>query len=196
MKQFPKIVVSFGLVAMFSYSCKSVTDYGDAAAVETVNADWGSTDLQLNAEKMVQSLLRSPVLGEKTRPTVALGTIDNRTNEHIDTVLVLDKISTALVQSGKVRLVATNQGQSEIGQQISHQQSGAVDATTAKAYGKQVGADYVLYGRLANIEKKGGNVEDVYYNLTLSLVNVETAILEWKEEKEIRKGTKKSTFGW
>lgn len=176
--------------------CKPVTKFTDPGAVETLDADFGSTDLQLHAEKMVQSLLRHPVLGEGKRPVLALGSIDNRTNEHIDTTLILDKISTALLQSGKCRLAAGSQGQAEVSQQISHQQSGVVSADTAKAFGKQVGADFVLYGRLTNIEKKGGGTELVYYNFNLNLVNVETALIEWKEEKEIAKKTSRAKFGW
>lgn len=185
------------VLSVVFFSCSSPeTNYGDAGATETVNADWGSTDLQLSAEKMVNSLLQSAVLEPSKRPAIALGSIDNRTNEHIDNQLILDKITTALTKSGRVRIIASGAGQTEISQQIAHQQSGAVSAATAKAFGKQVGADYVMYGRLTNIEKRGGSTEDVYFNFTLHLVNVETAVIEWQDEKEIRKTTKKSKFGW
>ena len=34
--------------------CVSKVQYGDATAVETLNTDFGSTDLQIIAEKMVE----------------------------------------------------------------------------------------------------------------------------------------------
>ena len=187
-------LLSFSFVVLLA-GCTTTTNYGDEKAIETVDASFGSTDLQLIAEKMVESFLNSPPLREG-KPAVALGSIDNRTNEHIDTKLIMDKIATQLVQSGKVNLIVDAAGQAEIKGQISMHQSGIVSAATAKVYGKQVGADFVIYGRLANIQKKKGSLKDVYFNFNLNLVNVETAILEWKEEKEIRKVSKKSVFGW
>ena len=43
------------------------TSYGDSKSVETVTNEFGSTDLQMIAEKMVGSLLENPVL--TGRPT-------------------------------------------------------------------------------------------------------------------------------
>lgn len=189
------ILVLFSLAPAL-FSCKTEIKYGSAGDVETVTADFGSTDLQLIAEKMTQSLLRHPVLEGDKRPVVAMGSIDNRTNEHVDTALIMSKVATALLGSGKVRFTADQSGQTEIGREIAHQQSGAVSADTARAFGKQVGAKYVLYGRLASIDKKAGNVRDLYYNFSLTLVDVETALIEWKEEKEIRKVTEKAKIGW
>lgn len=185
------------LVIPFVFAgCQTQVRYGEAGDVETVTADFGSTDLQLIAEKMASSLLRHPALEGGKRPVIALGSIDNRTNEHIETPLILSKVSTALLGSGKVKLVADQSGQNEVGKEIARQQSGAVSADSARTFGKQVGAEFVLYGRLTSIDKKAGGVRDLYYNFTLNLVNVETALIEWKEEKEIRKVTEKGKIGW
>jgi len=53
----------------------------------------------------------------------------------------------------------------------------------------------MLYGNMSSIVKYNGSVKDVYYKFTLKLTNLETGILEWSGEKEIRKTGKKSTFG-
>jgi PBP1b-binding outer membrane lipoprotein LpoB len=72
-----------------------------------------------------------------------------------------------------------------------------------KKFGKQLGADVVLYGSLRSIEKKKGRsletggikTEDVYYLLILNCVNVETNELIWTEKGEIRKTQKTGVFG-
>ena len=66
---------------------------------------------------------------------------------------------------------------------------------TAVQFGKQVGAEFLLTANFSEIKQKGGNLTDVYYKFTMSLKNLRTGILEWSEEKEIRKVMKKSMFG-
>jgi PBP1b-binding outer membrane lipoprotein LpoB len=43
--------------------------------------------------------------------------------------------------------------------------------------------------------KRAGRRTDVYYKITLNLVDVQTAIIEWADEKEIRKTEKRPILG-
>lgn len=192
-------------------ACSSVR-YGDAQAEETVNVDWGSTDLQTFSEAMVASLLESPQLSylsgagkeNDLRIIAYMGDVVNETTEHVSTTGVTDSIRTALIQSGRFRFVAGDPGQAEIGDQVRFQQgSGRVREDMAKAFGKQLGADVVLYGSLRSIEKeKGRTIEslgakkrDKYYQFVLNCVNIETGEIIWANEEEIRKTAVASLFG-
>jgi penicillin-binding protein activator len=192
-------------------ACSSV-GYGDPDAVETINIDYGSTDLQSFAAKMVESMNTAPSLNyfehpgktQDKRVIVYFGGIDNATSEHIDTGSIRDSIQTALLKGGKFRFVAGKPGQQEIGDQVAFQQgSGRVDPTQAKAFGKQLGADVVVYGTLRSIEKQKGRsletggmkTDDVYYKFTLQCDSIETAEVLWMEEKELRKTAKTGLFG-
>ena len=54
--------------------------YGDAKAVETVTADFGSTDLQSTAEMMTQSLLESRYIAKAQQPPkIRLRDVANKT---------------------------------------------------------------------------------------------------------------------
>ncbi|MFN2426510.1 MAG: penicillin-binding protein activator LpoB [Candidatus Binatia bacterium] len=170
--------------------------YGDATAVETVNEQWGSTDIQAVANRMVDSLVRHPVISSGDRPVVQVSTLRNKTTEHIDTKSVTDKIRTALIRSGMVRFSAVSDANPEMLENLDYQQnSGVVSGRSAKGVGKQVGADYLLYGEIDSIVKKAGRITDVYYRLTLNMVDVETGLIEWSDEKEIRKVAGKPLFG-
>ena len=199
------------LLALVPLCACSSTKYGDARATETVNADWGSTDLQTFSETMIKSLLNSPQLAyldgpgkrDDKRVIVALGGIQNRTSEHIDTSAVSDSIKTELLRSGRFRFVATGAGQDEIGGQVRFQNDGRVNPEMAKQFGKQLGADVVLYGTLRSIEKKQGRsmetggikTEDVYYLFVLDAVNIEAGEIIWSDKGEIRKVQKTGIFG-
>src|SRR5262245_50682466 len=145
------------LVVIGSLAGCSTVKYDDPGKVESLTIDWGSTDLQTLAAGMIESLVAAPQLayieqahkGDDKRILSYFGGIENRTSEHIDTATIKDKIETQLLKSGKFRIAAGKQGQNEIGEQVRFQQgSGRVDPVTARAFGKQVGADVVIYGTL------------------------------------------------
>ena len=52
-------------------------------------------------------------------------------------------------------------------------------------------AKYQLEGELTSIVKQNANTKDVYYKFTLSLFDVEEGTVEWQDEKEIRKTSKR-----
>ncbi len=189
--------VAVGAVCVMSLNgCRSTVSYGDAQAVETVTIDFGSTDLQTIAEKMVDSLVRSPVLGND-RPVIYVSQVKNKTMEHIDTKSITDKIRVALLRSGRARFTAASDIPQDLVDQLAYQSAerGIVDPTTAKQFGRQVGADKMLFGEITEIKKSAGRIKDVYYKFTLNLVDIQTGLIDWADEKEIRKSQKKSFLG-
>lgn len=179
-------------------ACSSTVQYGDATAVETVNTDFGSTDLQTIANKMVDEMLVFPPLMEITatkRPVLFVDKIKNKTTEHIDMESVTDSIQTKLIQSGKFRFVDMTAVEQVRKQFEFQQQSGFVDEQTAAQMGRQIGAEYMLYGNMASIVKQDKKTKDVYYKFSLKLMHLQSGIVEWMGEKEIRKSKTKGWFG-
>jgi len=179
-------------------ACASKVAYEDATEVETTTLEFGSTDLQQIAVKMVDSVLSFPPVVEVTnqrRPVMFVDKIKNKTTEHIDTESITDTISTRILRSGKFRFVDMTKA-AEVREQLAFQnESGMVNRNTAAQIGRQIGAEYMMYGNLSSIVKKNNKVKDVYYKFTLKLMHLESGIIEWSDEKEIRKRRKKSLFG-
>jgi len=186
------------LLACGLAACSSRPDvrYRDPGAVETLTIDFGGTDLQRIASDMTDSVLKSPLFAGPDRPVILVGKVENRTSEHIDTVNITDSIRTAINRSGKARIAADAAGRAQIGEQIDYQRTGAVSPETMKEFGRQIGADFVLYGRFTSIAKKAGNEKDVYYKFTLNLVDVETGIQEWADEVDFAKASTRASIGW
>lgn len=163
--------------------------YGDAKAVETVNADYGSTDLQMIAESMTRSLLQSKAIsGSKDAPIVTLADVKNKTSEYIDTRVITDKIRTQLMKSGQVRFaVSITEMQNQTDELKRQNQSGLYKNSTIAKTGNMQGAQYRIEGSIASIVKNTKDVKDVYYVFNLNLINNESGLLEWADEKEIRK---------
>lgn len=172
--------------------------YGDAQAVETLTKDFGSSDLQMIATKMVDDMMIFPPIIQITqnrRPVLFVDRIKNKTQEHIDTESITDTIQNKLINSGKFRFVDMTSANA-IAEQLAYQkQSGMVNQKTATRAGGHIGAEYMLNGNLSSIVKNAGGKSDVYYKFTLKLQNLQTGIIEWTSEKEIRKSGKRPTFG-
>ena len=191
--------ITLAMISLSGCTNKSVVRYGDATAVETNDINFGSTDLQTVAGQMTDSLLLSPVVGTltaNTRPIIFVESLKNKTSEHIDTESITDSISTKLLRSGKFRFVdmtRVDAAQSQIDYQ---QNSGMVDASKAMQFGRQVGAEYMLYGNLSSIVKSNQDQSDVYYKFTMRLMDLESGLVEWADETEIRKTKGKEFVSW
>lgn len=167
--------------------------YGDAKAVETLTADFGSTDLQSTAEALTQSLLESRYIAKAQQPPkVRLRTVNNLTYEHIDTKAITDKIRIKLLKSGAVRFLADTANLN----QVKDERELTASATAMKENKAMADADFIITGNVRSIKKANGDVQDVYYNVSLELVNPQSGEIVWADEKEIRKVTAKSSVGW
>ncbi|KAB2826371.1 penicillin-binding protein activator LpoB [Aliivibrio sp. S4TY2] len=192
------VVALLGLAVLLG-GCSNKVSYGDAQAVETTTVDFGSTDLQKIAGEMTESMLSSGAVAQITqgnRPIVFVESIKNKTSEHIDTESVTDSISTKLLNSGKFRFVDMDRVEAVRSQLNFQNNDELVNQNTAIQFGKMVGAQYMLYGNLSSIVKNAGSDKDVYYKMTMRLMDLETGLIEWADETEIRKQQEKSLLGW
>ena len=165
-------------------------NYGDSKAVELVTNEFGSTDLQMIAEKMTQSLLDTPIF--TGRPTVTISTVKNKTSEYIDTKNIMNSIQTTLVKSGKVRFTRSiDEMQAGVDELQRQNQSGLYKKDSAAKMSQMKGAKYSLEGELTSIVKQNSQTKDVFYKFTLKMYDVEEGTIEWQEEKDIRKTSKR-----
>lgn len=168
------------------------TKYGDAGSVETVTNQFGSTDLQMLAESMSQSMLsEAPVISSGNLPIVTVQEVKNKTSEYIDTRAITNRMRSALQKSRKVRFATDQADMQKQVDEIQRQQSEYYDANKSTEVGKMVGAGFRVTGEITSIVKETKDVKDVYYQLFLSMTNIQTGIEEWSDTKEIRKTTEK-----
>jgi uncharacterized protein (TIGR02722 family) len=165
--------------------------YGDAKAVEQVTNEFGSTDLQAIAEAMARSLAQSSS-GYKTKPLVTIADVRNKTSEYIDTRSITDSIRVQLLKSGTMRFATDIAGMQNQTDELTRQNnSGLYKKSTVAKVGKMEGAQFRIEGNISSIVKRTSDLKDVYYKFTLTMTNVESGTIEWADEKEIRKTSKR-----
>lgn len=165
--------------------------YGDAKAVEQVTNEFGSTDLQTIAESMARSLGQSAA-GYKSKPLVTIADVKNKTSEYIDTRSITDSIRVQLLKGGTMRFATDIVGMQNQTDELTRQNNTGLYKKSATAkVGKMEGAQFRIEGNITSIVKRTSNTTDVYYKFSLIMTNIESGTIEWADEKEIRKTSKR-----
>lgn len=160
-----------------------------------LNDQWSETDMQVNVKAMVESMVNHPSIANANRqPVVMVTQLQNKTSEHIDTQSIMDMVRVDLSNSGKVQFV-DKEAREDISAEYDYQNSGNVSQETKKSPGGQIGADFIINGRLDSIVQEVGKDKTVYYKLTLNLTNLKTGVIAWTNYKQIRKIFKKKSVG-
>ena len=169
--------------------------YDEVERENLMNDQWSETDMQVAVKTMVESMVKHPVIAEaKKMPTVIVTHLQNKTSEHIDTQNIMDMVRVDLTNSGKVQFV-DKEAREDISNEYDYQNNGMVSEETKKTRGGQVGADFIINGRLDSIVQEVGKDKSVYYKLTLNLTNLKTGVIAWTNYKQIRKVYKKKSIG-
>ncbi len=170
--------------------------YDDVNKENLLNDQWSETDMQVSVKTMVDSLVQHPTISNAKRlPIVIVTNLQNKTSEHIDTQSIMDMVRVELTNSGKVAFI-DKEARGDISDEYDYQNSGTVSAETKKSPGGQIGADFIINGRLDAIVQEVGKDKSVFYKLTLNLTNLKTSIISWTNHKQIRKTFKKKSIGF
>lgn len=189
----------FGLLLAGVVSCGPKAfvkgTYDDPNRENLLNDQWSETDMQNAVKSMVDSMVQHPAIAKSANPPILMVTnLQNKTSERIDTQSIMDMVRVQLTKSGKVGFI-DKEARGDIADEYNYQDSGMTEEKTKKGPGGQVGADYIVNGRLDSIVQEVGKDKTVYYKLTLNMTNLKTSVITWTDDKQIRKTFKKKTIG-
>ena len=189
------VVVSFLALSACGPQAFVKGQYDDVDRENNLNDQWSETDMQKAVHDLVGSALGSASLSQsKKMPVVMVTNLQDKTSEHIDTQSIMDMVRVELMKSGRVGFI-DKEAREDISSEYDYQNSGKVSQETKKGPGGQIGADYIINGRLDSIVQEVGKDKSVYYKLTLNLTNLKTSMITWSDQKQIRKTYKKKSVG-
>lgn len=160
---------------------------------------WNDTDSRLVSEEMVRDVMERPwvsnhrAANQGKQPSMIVGTVRNRSEEHINTQTFVKDLERALLNSGQVDLVASSQERQEIRTERQDQASHSSEET-AKEEGQEIGADFMLQGSINTISDRVDGKELKYFQVNLELIDIQTHKKVWLGEKKIKKLVKKKKF--
>jgi len=184
----------FALACVFIlFGCSTAPKVTRTSVDEQIDLSgrWNDTDSRLTAETMVSSMLSGKWLSrfmslESREPVVIVGTVRNRSSEHIDNETFIKDIERELVQSGKVIFVAGAESRSEVRKEREDQQSHATQETTA-ALAAETGADYMMQGVITSQTDAIRGKRTTLYKVDMELIDLESNQKVWIDTKEIKK---------
>ena len=162
---------------------------------------WNDADSRMVAEEMIKDVLARPWLEKYTKthggkePTVIVGTVMNRSHEHINVQTFTKDLERELTNDGRIQFVASKSEREEVRDERQDQQSQS-SQETAKGLGKEIGADYMLKGTINTILDEAEGTKVVYYQVDLEFFDVESNKKVWAGQKKIKKVIEKSRFGF
>jgi hypothetical protein len=194
--------VLLALLATFLMAgCASVkVDRMEADETVDLSGRWNDTDSRLVAEEMIRDSLSRPWIdrfqaGQRKNPVVIVGTVRNRSDEHINTRTFVKNLERALINSGEVEFVADRGEREEIREERKDQAAHASEAT-AKEEGEEIGADFMLQGSINTISDRIEGKEVKYYQVNLEVIDIQSNRKVWIGEKKIKKLVERSRFGF
>jgi uncharacterized protein (TIGR02722 family) len=182
---------------LFACSGPKITRVAPDTVVD-LSGNWNDSDShEVSAEMMTDSLSRpwidEYIKNNGKKPRVIVGTVVNKTDEHINTETFVKDLERSLTNSGKVVMVASKEQRDEVRAERDEQAQNA-RADTAKAHGQETGADFMLKGQINTINDQEDGVELKYYQVELEMINITNNEKAWIGQKQIKKIKAKKKF--
>ena len=148
-------------------------------------------DLQKLLQENMKALETAPVIkrweGEQM-PAVAVLPLRNETSEHVEGALdaLISDMETTLVNAGHVRVISMEQ-QGNLIAQIRQQYSGAFDPSQISTWGKQIGARYIVTGKVFTSDERQAGERRVQYFMFIQVLEVETGTILFQHKSAVTK---------
>ncbi len=185
---------SFLLIVLLLVGCARSVRRIDPNQSIDLSGRWNDSDSRQVSNKMISDLLASEKFKEYVKqlgkkPTIIVGLVRNKTSEHIESEAYIKKLELAIFNSGAADLVESDSFRDKLRQERAQQQDFSDPGTVAK-WGKEVGANLMLFGEMTSETDLYQKERLVNYITTLFLTDMETNKRVWYGQEEIKKYVK------
>jgi uncharacterized protein (TIGR02722 family) len=148
-------------------------------------------DLQKMLHENMEALQKAAVVKrweKENQPALAVFPLRNETSEHVDAALdsLLSDIETTLVNAGHVRVVSL-ENQAGLIEEVRKQYSDAFDPSQVARWGKQVGARYIVTGKVFSSDERQEDERRVQYFMFLQVLDAETGTILFQNKTSVTK---------
>ena len=191
MKSFAKYCLIALLTIITMGGCSHSVKRIDPNTQTDLSGRWNDTDSRLTANAMIEQMFGNAWATafeqkHQQKPVIVVGLINNKSHEHISTETFIKDLERAIINNGSIRLVQAGEKREELRRERAGQQEFA-SPETAKKWGRELGADFMLQGTVNSIVDGYKRNQAVYYQVDLELSNIETNEIVWMGDKKIKK---------
>ena len=181
------LVVFAVAISVILSSCATVkVNRVESESVVDLSGYWNDSDVRIVCKDLLDKCLSSPrIAGFEVKnnrlPVIMVGRFKNDSTEHIDTSIITEKMSDAIINSGLADFVADKTAREELREERKDQnKAGYTSEETIKNLSGETGADFILQGSVKTIVDKVDNKTVRTYYVSVQLINLETNIVIFK----------------
>ncbi|MBR6752058.1 MAG: penicillin-binding protein activator LpoB [Alphaproteobacteria bacterium] len=193
MKKILPIALCAVLAACGGTRVVDLDDERDVATMQDVMEleyrDWEKT-----AANMTDSMLKSGALTGVKKPVIAVANIKNDTMQRFDTDILIKKIRTTILKSGRAQIATNFTGEDTTSNTVRNTRGNAeYDQSTFAGTGTLIAPNMSLSGKMLqrNLKIQSGWFSSVdtrvEYYLQLTLTDLKTGLSVWEDEQPIVK---------
>jgi len=187
-------------LSLFVGGCSTKVERVSVGETIDLSGAWNDTDSQLVSAEMMQDVMNRVwiddfVRAQKREPAVIVGEVRNLSHEHINVNTFVGDLERAMINSGRVQVVASSTEREEIRGERKDQDLNAAEATR-KAMGQEKGADFMLKGTINTIIDASGATQLRYYQVDLNLISLVDSRKVWAGQKKIKKLVERSKLNF
>lgn len=200
-----KFLISILILATLASSCGSFkAERVDANTSDekglSITDNWMSADTTQAISDVVKQMKAHPGYNKMKAkfgtPKVFIAEVQNQTSEAYFPIGDLnDELLNELSLSGEFELVDA-QAREKILKEITYQNDGMVDPSTAKKIGKQTGADIMIFGNVYMKPEKRSGKTIKEYSVNIRMTDIEKATEVLRTRTKVFKYSEKSSVGW
>ena len=185
------------LLVLAGCSGKQVTRVNVDEQID-LSGEWNDTDSQKVSAALVSQITASPwvedfIAEHGKKPVLIIGTIRNKTPEHIAVKTFIADLERQFINGGRVKVVASPEERDQVRDERADQQQFASEETM-KQWGREKGADYMLIGEInSQFDTEGGD-QVKYYQVDCYLVDLQDNTKVWAGFEKIKKFVGKGKY--
>jgi uncharacterized protein (TIGR02722 family) len=183
-----RLSIVFVAIAFFALSCGGGTQYMDPTK-DKGSREFGPKEVKMTVNKMVTSMLGFLKDEWKKPAFIQVKKFMNKTSEHIDTKMISEEIQTTLIKK-KVKFIDDSLTPDAI-KEMEKGMSGMMDPESAVPVGMLKSPNMFLTGDIRDNVRTVGSKTVQYMVVTLKLYNLKTQVIEWQDQQEFLKSSRK-----
>ncbi|RKZ16426.1 penicillin-binding protein activator LpoB [bacterium] len=189
--------VVVAVVALAGCSGKQVTRVEVEEQID-LSGNWNDIDSQEVAAALVTQITGSTWVEDFSaengkKPYIIVGTVRNKTAEHIPTKTFIADLEREFINGGRVRVVASPEEREQVRTERADQQEFSSQETMAH-WGREHGADFMLIGEINAIVDQEGGDQVKYYQVDCYLVDLEDNVKVWTGYEKLKKFVGKGKY--
>lgn len=201
MKKILMLAMTITLVSCGSFKAQRVDNKTSDEKSMEITDNWMGEDTRQAVKTLISQMqkhngYKRVMRNHKGVPKVFIAEVQNNTSEAYFPIDDMnDEFLFEVSAMGDFQLVDAK-AREKILEEITYQNDGMVDPNQAKQIGKQLGADFMIFGNVYMKPEKRGGKTIKEYSVNLRMTNVETAGEVFRLRTRVNKYSNKSDYGW